>query len=289
MSEPLHPPYNVTQPRQLQRWLDVNAQNGKLTRTRGNIAYPNFNLSVPSLGILVRNNSGGSGTFKLLSSTSVVLDSAVIADGDSKFFSSVSGVASVYSTQAASPTLVLPHIGWVGEVNLIIHTWDDLIPYNSSSNKVLQFNYSANKNFSLKNDDSFRAFIALFQDKICICIANVDSGSPYNTVARYKLTQPSTETISAPTYIGQSIEGGYFQIEFWSLPSYSFVITKNGFSPGVLNTSILGDLDYRYGTDFHIHSIDAVQVTNFANNNPNAVNLFNLPLTFNQDNINGLN
>lgn len=48
MPEPLHPPYNVTQPRQLQRWLDVNSQNGRLTRTRGYVLLPSFNI--PSAG-----------------------------------------------------------------------------------------------------------------------------------------------------------------------------------------------------------------------------------------------
>lgn len=39
LREPSHPPFNVTQPRQLFRWLDVNAQGGPLTRTRGLIQF----------------------------------------------------------------------------------------------------------------------------------------------------------------------------------------------------------------------------------------------------------
>lgn len=41
-SEPLHPPYGVTQPRTLVRWDDVNSQNGPLTRVRGFIVIPAF-------------------------------------------------------------------------------------------------------------------------------------------------------------------------------------------------------------------------------------------------------
>ena len=41
-----HPPYNVTQPRVLQRWLDINAQNGALGRTRGFITIPP--LTIPN-------------------------------------------------------------------------------------------------------------------------------------------------------------------------------------------------------------------------------------------------
>lgn len=44
MPDSLHPPYNITQPRQLQRWLDVNAQNGSLKRTSGFFLLPPFNI-----------------------------------------------------------------------------------------------------------------------------------------------------------------------------------------------------------------------------------------------------
>lgn len=48
MPEPTHPPYEsgaLTTPRQLQRWLDINAQNGALTRTRYFITIPSFNIA----------------------------------------------------------------------------------------------------------------------------------------------------------------------------------------------------------------------------------------------------
>lgn len=44
MPDSQHPPYNITQPRQLQRWLDINAQNGSLKRTRGFFLLPPFNI-----------------------------------------------------------------------------------------------------------------------------------------------------------------------------------------------------------------------------------------------------
>lgn len=49
MPEPTHPPYSPTAtitPRQLQRWLDVNQQNGPLTRTSTYITLPIFNVNV---------------------------------------------------------------------------------------------------------------------------------------------------------------------------------------------------------------------------------------------------
>ena len=45
MPEQLHPPYNVTQPRQLVRWLDVNSQNGPLGRCQTYITIPAFNVA----------------------------------------------------------------------------------------------------------------------------------------------------------------------------------------------------------------------------------------------------
>lgn len=48
MPEPTHPPYEsgaLTIPRQLQRWLDINPQNGRLTRTRKFLLIPAFQIS----------------------------------------------------------------------------------------------------------------------------------------------------------------------------------------------------------------------------------------------------
>lgn len=48
MPEPLHPPYEsgaLTIPRQLQKWLDINPQNGRLTRTRFYLLIPSFQIT----------------------------------------------------------------------------------------------------------------------------------------------------------------------------------------------------------------------------------------------------
>lgn len=53
MPEFLHPPYvagALVRPRQLNRWLDVNAQNGPLQRSRYYITLPAFSASVEWLG-----------------------------------------------------------------------------------------------------------------------------------------------------------------------------------------------------------------------------------------------
>ena len=53
MPEFLHPPYApgaILQPRQLNRWLDINAQNGPLDRSRYYITLPAFSTVVNWLG-----------------------------------------------------------------------------------------------------------------------------------------------------------------------------------------------------------------------------------------------
>lgn len=45
MPDSLHPPYNVVQPRQLDRWLDVNSQNGQLRRTQAYFIIPAFQVT----------------------------------------------------------------------------------------------------------------------------------------------------------------------------------------------------------------------------------------------------
>lgn len=46
MADTLHPPYNITQPRLLNRWLDVNPQNGPLGRVRAYFNLTGFNIPV---------------------------------------------------------------------------------------------------------------------------------------------------------------------------------------------------------------------------------------------------
>src|ERR1035441_7891070 len=46
MPEQAHPPYNVIQPRQLVRWLDVNSQNGPLRRCQTYLTIPSFTFPV---------------------------------------------------------------------------------------------------------------------------------------------------------------------------------------------------------------------------------------------------
>lgn len=48
--EQLHPPYSITQPRVLNRWLDVNSQNGPLQRCNTYFTIPAFSITPTWLG-----------------------------------------------------------------------------------------------------------------------------------------------------------------------------------------------------------------------------------------------
>lgn len=71
MPEPSHPPYaseSMFQPRRLQRWLDINPQNGPLTRTSTYIVLPTFSQIYGWKGyseIIVTYNFEGPNNFSL--------------------------------------------------------------------------------------------------------------------------------------------------------------------------------------------------------------------------------
>lgn len=80
MPEPMHPPYADTakfQTRRLQRWLDINPQNGPLTRTSKYLVIPAFSQAVTWLGysdIVASFNYEGPNSFSL--KQNYILDSA---------------------------------------------------------------------------------------------------------------------------------------------------------------------------------------------------------------------
>ena len=78
MPQPNSPPYSagaLTIPRMLVRWLDVNAQNGPLTRTMSYVTLPIFNAPVSWAGystIVTTFNSEGPNNFSIKSSVAPV-------------------------------------------------------------------------------------------------------------------------------------------------------------------------------------------------------------------------
>jgi len=78
MPQPSYPPYSagaLTIPRMLVRWLDVNAQNGPLTRTMSYVTLPIFNAPVSWAGystIVTTFNSEGPNNFSIKASVAPV-------------------------------------------------------------------------------------------------------------------------------------------------------------------------------------------------------------------------
>lgn len=293
MPEPLHPPYNVVQPRQLNRWLDVNSQNGPLTRTRGFISVP-FNTIpvIPLVGqkINFTNNTGGGYNFILFDINGNTLQTLNIANGAIGVFTDNLGqgygIARLFFPVFQSN---LPFTGWTGNASCDGAGAFTFTLTTQVADKVLQFNFQATKNFSILIDENLDQLVDYCQGMVTLYVANViKNGNSFNIVKRYRLTDPAGEINDVPQYKKQPLLGTYFQIEVWTLSNFTGNLnpSPNAF---VLNTSILGNLDYRFGTDFSVHTVPGQIVTNFQNNNPNAINLYNLPLTFNQNTINGVN
>jgi hypothetical protein len=218
MPETLHPPYgpSTIQPRQLNRWLDINSQNGPLTRTRGVLNMPVWPLN---------SATNWNGTF---------------------------------------------------------------------SEKVLQWNFKCNNNFSLVVDSTYQAFINDFTfSLLSICFVFIRgtvkvAGQTFNIVNRFKAKANLGDTIIAPLYVGQELYASSFQIEFWTTP-ISSGLPPVGNKPYVLNTSVLGTVDYRYGLDFQLHPNAANFASVFTNTSVSSLNNFSLPVIFPVNTINGIN
>lgn len=289
MPEPLHPPYGITQPRQLQRWLDVNSQNGPLGRTRQFITIPTDAVNppiIPVRGITIINNGNAVYTFKTKDYNGNFIETVFLGQDQEYTFTNFSNIASIRNTTLGIE-YTFPIIGWTGVVFYNPdNTYTAHINFNAS-NKIFQFNYQSANNFSLLLDANFDNFVSAFQGKLSVCIANIfANGLNPNLVNRYRLTQESLETTYCPQYTGQKILGKYFQIEFWTLLNYkSGTIQPSG--PYTLYTSKRGNLDYRYGLDFSAGN--GTLITNFTNTSPSGGGTFNLPITFNQNTINGTN
>lgn len=292
----LHPPYGTTtiQPRTLNRWLDINSQNGPLGRNRGYISIP-FNLITPitgpALSISLTNNFGfGAVFFSIIDiNNNIIETSPLLNNGDSYEFTTINNAHAIVSSTIPYLPQLLPSNGWTGSLTYNVNQSYSFTSSYTPSEKILQFNFSSTRNFSLVNDANFQSFKTAFEGVVVVTIVDILAvRNSFNIVKRYALTSFNREYINAIPYSGQKILGKYFQIEFWSLYNYQATLNPTT-SPYILNTSALGNQDYRYGVDFSINNNISATVENFQNTNPNAINLFNLPLLFNILTINGTN
>lgn len=133
---------------------------------------------------------------------------------------------------------------------ITLPTFSQPVTWNGYSDIVAAFNYEGPNNFTLVSPP------AVISPNYVLCIMWTTSG----TVYRYSLWRGVGEVINfnIPMYAGQKI-GKNFRFEVWSTPSTPAVqATTLQFY-----TSVLGNVDYRYGCDFTLVSADP-EVTNFA-------------------------
>ena len=126
------------------------------------------------------------------------------------------------------------------------------------SDIVAAFNYEGPNWFSLKE---FSTVVPL-NPNYMLCIAYVKNGITY----RYSLWRGVGEVIyfDIPLYTGQKI-GKNFRFEVWSTNNTPLIQATSL----TFYTSVLGSIDYRYGSDFTLVNSDAI-CTNFQSN-------FNMP------------
>lgn len=211
MPEQSHPPYvsgALTSPRQLDRWLDVNPQNGPLKRTRKYLEIP----------------------------------------------------------------------GWVYPADYEFN--------GTFSDKVIQLNFNVSNKLSLRinkyNVVGIDYYSTDFDDQLAWFIAFLPGSlGVKNTldVKRYRITADDGDTVRAEQYNGQPLPTT-FCIEGWTKPSTT-VSEGSSVNAQTLETSVLGNLDYRYGQDESINT--QINDVVFDFNNISSVVGFNfyLPLFFN--------
>lgn len=203
MPEQSHPPYvdgALVIPRQLERWLDINPQNGPLERTKRTFTIPAFNFEVPRNVIVFP-----------------------------------------YNGVNVRPCL----IGGV-------------------------FNYTASNVFSLKVKGTTNI---VGQSTYTLVIGSKNSDG---TLTRYILWQGNPIVpLEISVYSGQPINA-IFRIEVWYTRNTPIQLIGTA---QILITSKLGDLDYRYGVDSSLETLQSSFTDNDASIDAFGIALpANLPL-----------
>jgi hypothetical protein len=121
--------------------------------------------------------------------------------------------------------------------------------WNGASDIVASFNYEGPSNFSLSSTNTE---IPL-QPNYLMCISWRDGDG---NIFRYALWKGVGEVIlfNLPLYTGQVIYQN-FRIEIWSVSNQAIASQSNILT---LYTSVLGKVDYRWGTDFALVNPDAI-------------------------------
>jgi hypothetical protein len=102
---------------------------------------------------------------------------------------------------------------------------------------VAEYLFAAPHNFSLKSSTEFPEY-----PEFTLCVSSIHNG----VVKRYKLFAAFHESLSfdIPLYNGEMIQKN-FKLEIWSAQAFTIVSE----AAIVLYTSVLNNVDYRYGSD----------------------------------------
>jgi hypothetical protein len=135
---------------------------------------------------------------------------------------------------------------------LSLPAFSQIVNWKGYSEIVVAFNFEGPNNFSLRN------FPIVTGTNYALAIMWV-----HNTVThRYWLISGVGEIIYFPQipYTGQVIEKN-FRLEVWSTNSSPAIST----GIPIMRTSVLGDIDYMWGTDINLVIVDIPSITNFQN------------------------
>lgn len=136
---------------------------------------------------------------------------------------------------------------------ITLPTFSQAVTWRGYSDLIVAFNYEGPNNFSFKNVP------VLANPNFLLCVSWYDSLGNH---VRYCLQPVASSVIyfGLPLYNGQLIKKN-FRFEVWSV-STSPTIVSNASSVNYY-TSVLGDVDYRYGLDSALVNNDPI-VTNFV-------------------------
>jgi hypothetical protein len=153
-------------------------------------------------------------------------------------------------------------------------------PTQAISDVVAQFDFELPANTSLDwLEQSLQVWLRKFQDILCVTIRNTGTNDlkGFNSIRRFKLTQPSYEQLEADSYSGQ-VMFSKFSLEFWSLPGRNYSSAISWLSQTV-TTGLLNNMDNRYAVNTLV-SNTPTQIVDFDVVNAAGPGVYVLPMIF---------
>lgn len=295
MPEPLHPPYGILQPRTLVRWLDINSQNGPLTRSRYFFTVPAYNIAFANTELLTANTNWGTITgadgycnaqlnstipigsgFMYVPGNSNVLVTQIEAEGGplasaTIFNANIKNGVSVdtafyYNTHSTNQF-------WLLGLPSVQNTIVTANVYIIQPRIIGAFDYYC---VDVNNVPHSFSILGFSTDNIFNGTVTISYTNPDYSVVRYKLFDDPNNPIYGdfPMYSNEKIKP-YFRIEIWASGKTANIVG----GPLNLYTSKYTNIDYRYNSDTLLTT--PTIKTAFATPNMNLPYVFGSPPTIN--------